>query len=724
VSGAEPARGPDTEKADSGAAPGKDGAMSEGRPPILYPLFADLTGLPGVGDKTQKLFEKIGAARIVDLLLTLPHGVEDRRLRASLAGIAAHEMATLSVHVLEHRPGRTATRPYRIVVEGGGQTFELVYFRGKRDWLEKLLPLGAERVVSGRVEFYDGRLQMPHPDFVLTRAEAETLRPWEPVYPLTQGLHQRQVVRAVEGALENLPDLPEWIAEDMLSARGWPGWGRALAAAHAPDGPEALAPGNPARQRLAYDELLSHQLALHLVRARMRRAAKPPNKGDGTLRAKALAAFGHSPTGAQARAMAEIEADMGAGHRMMRLLQGDVGAGKTLVALAAMLIAIEAGGQAAMMAPTEILARQHAAGLARLADAAGVHLTLLTGRDTGAQRAEKLEAIAQGRAQIVLGTHALFQREVAFQDLRLVIIDEQHRFGVRQRMDLADKAPRGCDVLIMTATPIPRTLALAGYGDLDISVLDEKPPGRQPIDTALVSMERYDEVVARLAQAIARGQRAYWVCPLVEESDVSDLVAAEARHGKLADRLGAGHVRLVHGQMPAEARDRAMADFQAGHAQVLVATTVIEVGVDVPEATIMVVEQAERFGLAQLHQLRGRVGRGGERSACLLMYAPPLGETARARLQIMRETEDGFRIAEEDLRLRGAGDVLGTAQSGLPRFRVADLARDTGLLALARDDARLALTRDPDLAGPRGQALRVLLYLMERDRSVRMLKSG
>jgi len=688
------------------------------------PGRGDLTGLPGIGAKTAKLFEKIGATRIVDLLLTLPAGVEDRRLRETLLGIRSGETATVAVAVLEHRPGATSTRPHRVVVEGGRVMFELVYFRPHRDWLERSLPLGGRRVVSGPVEFSDGRLQMPHPDLVMTEAEAETLRPWEPVYPLTHGLHQRAVVKAMRAALEKLPALDEWIGADTLAARRWPGWDTAIRLSHNPEGPEALSPGNPARQRLAYDELLSHQMALQLARARMKRGRGRINAGDGGLREKALAAFGHAPTDAQSRTMAEIAADMADKTRMMRLLQGDVGAGKTLVALMAMLTAVEAGGQGAIMAPTEILARQHAAALADLARAADVHLTLLTGRDTGAGRREKLEAIARGRAQLIIGTHALFQKGVEFGDLRLIVVDEQHRFGVRQRMELADKAPTGADMLVMTATPIPRTLALAGYGDLDISVLDEKPPGRKPIDTAMVSMDRYGEVVERLRAAIGRGQRAYWVCPLVEESEVVDLVAAEDRFAALVQTLGAGPVRLIHGQMPAEAKDTAMADFQAGRAQVLVATTVIEVGVDVPEATIMVVEQAEHFGLAQLHQLRGRVGRGGERSACLLMYAPPLGETARARLQVIRETEDGFRIAEEDLKIRGAGDLLGTAQSGLPRLRIADLARDAGLMELARDDARLVLHNDPKLASGRGKALRTLLYLMERELSVRLLKTG
>jgi ATP-dependent DNA helicase RecG len=695
-----------------------------GRPEILFPLFAGVAGLPGIGPKSARLFERIGAPRLIDLLLTLPSGVEDRRLRDSLRGVAQGETVTVLVEIGEHRPARSPTRPYRIVVEGGGQTFELVYFRPKGDWLARSLPSGARRIVSGRVEFYDGRLQMPHPELVLAEDEAATLRPWEPVYPLTQGLTQRTLARAVAAALARLPPLPEWIAPAILAKREWPAWAEALRGAHAPDGPRALSPADPARQRLAYDELLSHQLALQLVRARMKRGRGRVNAGDGRLRAMALAEFGHAPTGAQARAIGEIVSDMAQPQRMMRLLQGDVGSGKTLVALVAMLAAVEAGGQAALMAPTEILARQHAASLAPLAEKICVELTLLTGRDKGAVRTAKLAAIADGRAQLVIGTHALFQREVAFHDLRLVIVDEQHRFGVRQRMELAEKAPMACDMLVMTATPIPRTLALAGYGDLDISVLDEKPPGRQPIDTALVSMERYDEVVGRLRAAVARGQRAYWVCPLVEESEIANLVAAEERHAALAQALGPDHVRLVHGQMPAEERDRAMADFQSGRAQVLVATTVIEVGVDVPEATIMVVEQAEVFGLAQLHQLRGRVGRGAERSFCLLLYAPPLGEAARARLTVMRETEDGFRIAEEDLRLRGAGDMLGTAQSGLPRFRVADLARDAGLMELARDDARLVTHTDPALASDRGRALRTLLYLMERDVSVQLLKSG
>jgi len=694
------------------------------RPTVLFPLFAEITGLPGVGAKTAQLYAKLGVTRLVDLLFLLPGGLIDRRLRNNLIGVDPGQVVTVAVTVGEHYAPRSRSQPYRVHVQGGGVYLELVFFHVKGDWVQRALPPGKTRVISGKIESYDGRLQMPHPDLIVTEDEAQGLDPFEPVYPLTQGLGQRTIARAMAGALTKLPDLPEWQDPGIMAKHDWPGWAEALRGVHRPDSLQSLSYGAPFRQRLAYDELLSHQLALQIARTRMRRGKGLTNTGDGALRARAQAAFGFPPTAAQTRTINEVAEDMGAPERMMRLLQGDVGSGKTWVALMAMLVAVEAGGQGALMAPTEILARQHSAGLARICGEIGVVMVVLTGRDKGSARAAKLATIADGSAQIVIGTHALFQQDVNFHDLRLAVVDEQHRFGVRQRMELTAKAPRGADVLVMTATPIPRTLALAGYGDLDISVLDEKPPGRQPVETRLVSMARHDEVVGRLRAAIEKGQRAYWVCPLVEESDMVPLVAAEERHRVLAAALGAENVGLVHGQMPPDEKDAAMAAFQSGERRVLVATTVIEVGVDVPEATIMVIEQAESFGLAQLHQLRGRVGRGAGQSYCLLLYAPPLGEAARARLNIMRETEDGFRIAEEDLRLRGAGDLLGTAQSGLPRFRIATLDSDAALMSLARDDARLVMARDPELTSDRGKALRTLLYLMERDASVVMMKSG
>jgi ATP-dependent DNA helicase RecG len=693
------------------------------RPEVLFPLFAELTALDGVGPKTAKLFARLDVERPAHLLFLLPHGLVDRRPRATIRDLALPDVATVEVEVGLHQPPAVRGRPYRIHVRDAGTEFQLVWFHPRADWLRRELPAGARRIVSGRVELFDGLAQMVHPDHVLRPGGAETLPEFEPVYPLTQGLGQRQVARAAAEALARAPDLAEWIDPAVIAARGWPGWRAALAAAHAPAGVADLAPGAPARARLAYDELFAHQVTLALARTHMRRPKGFETRGDGALRARVLAALPYAPTAAQTRAAAEIAADMAEPRRMNRLLQGDVGAGKTLVALLAMLAAVEAGGQAALMAPTEILARQHLASLAPLAAAAGVRLDLLTGRDKGAERAAKLRALADGAVAIVVGTHSLFQKDVAFRDLRLAVVDEQHRFGVRQRMDLGAKGG-AADLLVMTATPIPRSLALASYGDMDLSVLDEKPPGRTPVETALVSSGRLDEVVARLARALDAGRQAYWVCPLVEESELAELTAAEERARALRLALGPERVGLVHGQLPPAERDAAMADFAAGRTRLLVATTVIEVGVNVPNASIMVIEGAQKYGLAQLHQLRGRVGRGAAASTCLLMYDPPLGETARARLEVLRDTEDGFRIAEEDLRLRGAGDVLGTAQSGLPRFRVADLESQADLMRQAQDDARLLLARDPALASPRGGAVRQLLHLLERDRAIRLLGVG
>jgi ATP-dependent DNA helicase RecG len=496
-----------------------------------------------------------------------------------------------------------------------------------------------------------------------------------------------------------------------------------LLAAHAPPGPQALAPTDPARQRLAYDEFFAHQVTLALARQGFRRAKGAISRGTGQLQARVLASLPYAPTGAQRRALTDIAADMEAPLRMNRLLQGDVGSGKTLVALLALLIAVEAGGQGAMMAPTEILARQHHEGLAPLAAAAGVRLELLTGRDKGAERAAKLADLAAGRIDILVGTHALFQKDVGFADLRLAVVDEQHRFGVAQRMELGAKGP-AADVLVMTATPIPRSLALVTHGDMDVSVLDEKPPGRLPIRTALISDSRIDEVVAHLRQALGEGRQAYWVCPLVEDSEVVDYASAEARFARLRAVLGEGVVGLVHGQMPPAEKDAAMARFVAGETRVLVATTVIEVGVNVPNASIMVIERAETFGLAQLHQLRGRVGRGSAASSCLMLFQHPMTDSGRRRLTLLRETEDGFRIAEEDLAMRGAGDLIGTAQSGLPRFRVADPERQAALMAIAQTDARRLLADDPALDGPRGRAARLLLWLLDQDRAIRLISVG
>ncbi|AVO39187.1 ATP-dependent DNA helicase RecG [Pukyongiella litopenaei] len=694
-----------------------------GRPEQLFPLFAEVETLPGIGPKTARLLESVDVTAPRDLLYSLPYSVVDRRRRDSIRGADLPATMTVEVTVGAHRPPASRGGAYRILVEDAQSDFQLVFFHARASYLTRILPVGARRIVSGRVELFDGMAQMVHPDHVLPPAEAAEIPDFEPVYHLTQGVTQKTMFKATRAALERLPELGEWIDLAQLGREGWPGWGAAMRAAHAPQGKVETAAEAPARARLAYDELMAHQLTLALARRRERKARGISSRGTGVLRDRVLAALPYSPTGAQTRALAEIAGDMAAPERMNRLLQGDVGAGKTLVALLALLVAVEAGGQGVMMAPTEILARQHLDGLRPLAEHAGITLDILTGRDKGAERQAKLAALAAGEIQILVGTHAVFQPDVAFADLRLAIVDEQHRFGVRQRLELAEKG-RGADVLVMTATPIPRSLALAQYGDMDVSVLDEKPPGRKPVKTALVGTGRMDEVVNHLRRAVGEGRQCYWVCPLVDESELSDLTAAEDRFRHLRAALGDGVVGLVHGQMPPADKDAAMAAFQRGETKVLVATTVIEVGVDVPNASIMVIERAEIFGLAQLHQLRGRVGRGAAESTCLLMFRAPLSEGGRRRLETLRETEDGFRIAETDLAMRGAGDLIGTAQSGLPRFRIADLERQTGLMQAAQSDARALLARDPALESARGRAARVLLWLMRQDRAIRLISVG
>ncbi|EKE70917.1 ATP-dependent DNA helicase RecG [Oceanibaculum indicum P24] len=692
------------------------------RPQILFPLFADVTTLPGLGPRLGKLVEGAIGPHVVDMLWHLPSGIVDRSYTPRIAEAEPGRIATLTVRIEGHIPSPAPRRPYRVICRDASGDIDLVFFHARGDFLVKQLPVGETRVVSGRVEFFQDRAQMAHPDYIAKPEEAAEIAGVEAVYPLTAGLTLKTLRKAVRGALDRLPDLPEWQDAAWLARQRWPAFRDALETVHAPQSEADLLSLTPARQRLAFDELLANQLALALIRAHQKRQSGRVILGDGRLRALAEAALPFTLTGAQRMAMAEISADMDSEKRMLRLLQGDVGSGKTVVALMAMLTAIEAGGQAALLAPTEILARQHLATIERLAAPAGVKVALLTGREKGKNREAILAGLASGETGIVVGTHALIQEDVVFRDLMLAVIDEQHRFGVHQRIALSGKG-RGVDVLVMTATPIPRTLTLTAYGDLDVSRLTEKPAGRKPIVTIAKPTESLEEVVAAVERALNAGNKVYWVCPLVAESEALDVAAAEERHAALAQRFGP-HAGLVHGRMKGADKDRVMEEFSRGAVDLLVSTTVIEVGVDVPAATIMVIEHAERFGLAQLHQLRGRIGRGDKPSTCILLYQKPLSETATARLKILRETEDGFVIAEEDLKLRGAGDLLGTKQSGMPTFRLADLSVHGELLQAARDDARLVLDRDPELQGERGQRLRVLLYLFERDAAVRYLRSG
>jgi ATP-dependent DNA helicase RecG len=713
--------------------------MSAMRPPLLNPLFATVRSLKGVGPKVEALLNKLVApshapahARVIDLLWHLPVGVVDRTITPSIADVRIGELATLEVTVTEHRSGsgrRGGRAPYKVLVEDfSGAALELVYFNADPGYLRRLLPVRSRRLVSGKVESYDGWLQMPHPDHVMNikgpRDAAAVLPLHEPIYPLTAGLTNTMLRKAIGEALGRMPTLPEWVDESFRAKNAWPSFGEALQRLHAPEVEADLAASAPARARLAYDELLANQFALAVIRARLKRRAGRKFAAPGRLRRAILSALPFALTGAQKRALAEIDADLASPHRMLRLLQGDVGSGKTVVALLAMATAVEAGAQAALMAPTELLARQHLKTITEFGTPAGLRIALLTGRERGREHAAIVAALAEGGIDILIGTHALFQEHVAFRDLGLVVIDEQHRFGVHQRLALQEKGSgRGTELLVMTATPIPRTLLLTSYGDMDVSRLDEKPPGRKPVATRTVPLNRTDEVIEGIARAVKGGPQVYWVCPLVAESEVLDIAAAEARHAELNARFG-DKVGLLHGKLAGKDKDRVMAAFASGALSILVSTTVIEVGVDVPNASIMIIEHAERFGLAQLHQLRGRVGRGAKDSSCILLYRQPLSDAARERLGVMRRTEDGFVIAEEDLKLRGGGEVLGTRQSGLPEFRVASLPEHEALLEAARDEARLKLAHDPDLKAPEAEPLRLLLHLFERDDAIKLMRAG
>jgi len=678
----------------------------------LAPLYAPLTELRGIGPALGELLARAtGGTRVIDLLFHLPDSYLDWRERPTLKEARAGQAATMAVEVVSREEPASSQQPWRVIVTDGTAFAEIVYFGRPPD---KALVPKAKVLVPGKITEFAGRIQIK-PERIVPVERAESLRGIEPVWGLTAGLWPRQVANAMRQALTRVPEFPEWHDAALLRREKWPGFGDALGAVQAPE----VLPGPEARKRLAYDELLADQVALAIIRGRARKRVGRVLRGDGRLRAQALATFGHQPTEAQRKALAEIDGDLSSGRRMLRLLQGDVGSGKTLVAALAMLRAVEAGAQAALMAPTEVLARQHQRTLSRLCP---VPVGLLTGSVTGSARRSLLAGLASGEIPIVVGTHALFQDAVEYHDLALAVIDEQHRFGVAQRLQLGAKGET-TDVLVMTATPIPRTLQLTQWGEMDVSRLGEKPAGRQPIRTSLHSLATLPDVLEGVARKLDEGARVYWVCPLVAESEVLDVAAAEERFAVLRERFGDA-VGLAHGRMESEARQAALADFAAGRTRLLVATTVVEVGVDVPEASVMVIEHAERFGLAQLHQLRGRVGRGAAQSFCLLLHADGLGETARRRLQLLRETEDGFRIADEDFRTRGGGDVLGTRQSGLPGFRLADPVEHEGLLHMAHQDAALLLQKDPGLTGERGRAVRLLLRLFERAAAMQTLVSG
>src|SRR4051795_10795626 len=698
------------------------------RPALLNPLFAPVTSLPGVGPKQDKLLRYLlgrdETPRLVDLLLHLPASVVDRRARPKIRDAVPGTIVTLEVTVDRHRPtpGRNSRAPHLVYASDDTSTVVLTYFRAQPGYVEKLLPVGSKRYVSSTLQLFDGMPQIVHPDRVLDEESFSRLSGIDPVYPLTEGLALGSLRRAIAQALQKLPDLPEWISPEVIRRCKFPPIAEALNRVHVPVELTDILPDGPFWSRLAFDELLAGQLALALIRAQLRRPAGDRNAGDGHLRNKIIDALPYALTASQRQAVAAITDDLRQPVRMLRLLQGDVGSGKTVVALLAAAAVTEVGKQAALMAPTEILARQHIKTIAPLAERAGMRVAILTGREKGKERRDLLAHLEAGEIDLLVGTHALIQDDVIFSDLALAVFDEQHRFGVRERLALTSKG-EAVDVLVLSATPIPRTLVLTYFGDMDISELREKPAGRQPIDTRAVPMSRLNEVVDGVGRALAAGKLVYWICPLVEESETVPLSDAEQRYDRLKARFGE-QVGLVHGKMRGAEKDRVMAQFAGREISLLVATTVVEVGVDVPSATIMVIENAERFGLAQLHQLRGRIGRGSEASTCLLLYKEPLNEMSTARLKVIRETTDGFRIAEEDLKLRGEGDVLGVRQSGLPGYRIARPDVHAQLIAQARDEALRIMQDNPKLKGDRGEALRCLLYLFERDEAIPLIGAG
>ena len=692
------------------------------RPQVLFPLFTDVASLKGVGANYEKLIKKLCGDKVVDLLWHLPYSMIDRTYQPKIAFAQDGKIASIKVKVIEHIEPQSKKQPYKVLVEDSSGEMALIFFKVYKDSIKKNLPVGEMRLISGKVESFNGLKQMTHPDYIVKLEDAAKVIGFEPVYPLTAGVSNKMLHKLIYQALQRVQDYPEWLEANFKAQKGLMNFREALIAAHFPKKIQDTEALSPSHIRLAYDELLANQLALALVRQKVKKQAGRVLKGDGNLRQKILSLLAFELTDAQKRVLTEIYADMEAPFRMLRLLQGDVGSGKTIVALLSMLNAVECGAQAAIMAPTEILAKQHLETMLELCSKIGIRCELLTGRIKGKARQKILDDLKEGKINILIGTHALFVDNVEFQDLAFVVVDEQHRFGVQQRLSLSNKGKQ-TDILVMTATPIPRTLVLTAYGDMEYSKIDEVPKGRKPVETSVLPLSKLNGVVEALARKLEQGCRAYWVCPLVEESEKIDLAAAEERFESLKKIFG-DKVGLVHGKMKEAEKDAVMERFKKGEISLLVATTVIEVGVNVPEATIMIIEHAERFGLAQLHQLRGRIKRGFQASNCILMYGYPLSETSHARLNIMKETEDGFLIAEKDLELRGGGEILGNRQSGFSEFKIADLSVHKDLLYTANKDAKMIVAQDAALASPRGQALKILLYLFEQDDAVRTYLAG
>ena len=692
------------------------------RPERFFPLFSAVSNLSGVGPKASAGLENLGVTRVRDLLFFLPVGGVERVRVLGLHSISLPKVVTIEVTVKSYQQTKK-TSPIRVLVSCAKSELELVFFHARIDWIKSILPENERKVISGKLEAFSNGLQIIHPDYIVPLADKNKIPDFEPIYPLSKGISQKFLIKTISQAIDKNLVFSEWINRSIVEKFQWPVFDVAISMAHYPKNFDHTRPESLARERLAFDELFAYQMSLALARLHFRRTKGVSVRGSGLLTNKLRKQLSFSLTDSQEKAIVEINQDLVSELRMNRLLQGDVGSGKTIVALFSILTVVEFGGQAALLAPTEILARQHYETIRAILDNINISVVLLTGNDKGATRRLKLAQIRDGSNQVIIGTHALFQETVIYDNLVFAVIDEQHRFGVQQRMALGMKG-LSVDVLVMTATPIPRSLALTYFGDMDISVLTDKPKSRKPIKTAVMSDKKIERILDRLEGSLNNGQSVYWVCPLIEENEVLKLTSAELRQSILKKRFPQKNVGLVHGQMSSEDKDIVLRKFSDGEISLLVSTTVIEVGLDVPLASIMIVEGAERFGLAQLHQLRGRVGRGADASSCILIYSGKLSKNSKARLEILRDTEDGFKISEEDLRIRGAGDVLGLEQSGIPKFLVANLENQNYLLEMARDDSRMLLENDPTLSTSRGVAVRDLLYLMDLQRSLAYIQVG
>jgi len=692
------------------------------RPQILYPLFASINSVKGIGSRVHNLLNRLCGERVVNLLWHLPHNTVDRTYSPLLINAKVGKICTVKVKITEHILPKTKNQPYKIICTDGTDNLSLIFFKSYQESLQKNLPVGEERIISGKLDAFNGNLQMNHPDYIGRVEEIDNIKGIEPVYPLTAGISNKMMRKYIQSALSFLPNLPEWQDERFIQTNKFSSFYQSLLQIHNPQTNEDIGINSPLRRRLAYDELLANQLALAFVRQKVKKQYGRSTIGTQILQNKILSSCPFSLTDSQQKVLQEIKQDMASPYRMLRLLQGDVGSGKTIVALLSMINCVESGAQAAIMAPTEILAKQHLETIAPLCENCGIKVELLIGKTKKKDRSRILEELAEGKINILIGTHALFTENVSFKDLAYIVVDEQHRFGVQQRLALSAKGNKP-DILVMTATPIPRTLILTSYGDMEYSKIDKVPEGRKPTDTRVMPVSKIADVIAGLKRKVDSGVRAYWVCPLVEESEKTDIAAAEERY-KTLQKIFGNDVGLIHGKMKETEKDSVMTDFKSGKIKILVATTVIEVGVNVPEATLMIIEHAERFGLAQLHQLRGRIKRGFDASTCILLYGYPLSETSHARLNIMKDSEDGFVIAEKDMELRGFGEILGNRQSGFETFHIADLSTDKDLMLTAYKDALFILDKDPKLESPRGQALKILLYLFEQDDAVKTYLAG